>query len=219
MRLLLFSLIVANLLFFAWAQWVDVPQTGSVATAALPALQIAPAHAQPAASIAAPSQPTAACYSIGPYADADSATRVTLALQGRGFAPRQRNAARNEITGWWDYIAPLKNAAETNRARTALEAAGIKDVEVMSEPEYAGRISVGLFNDEDHAQKRAVTVRALGYTVEVEPRQRQWNDYWLDVDPPAAAPTLALDDPALANGSTLQKAACAPAETAQPATG
>ena len=62
--------------------------------------------------------------------------------------------------------------------RTALEAAGIKDVEVMSQPEYAGRISVGLFNDDEHAQKRAVAVRAMGYVVEVEPRQRQWNDHY-----------------------------------------
>lgn len=164
-------------------------------------------------------QPAASCFSIGPYADAASATRVATVLQGRGLSAQQRAAVRAETSGFWDYIPPLKNAAEASKAQKALERAGVKEVDVMSQPEYAGRISVGLFDDEAHAKQRAVEVRALGYTVAVEPRQRQINEYWLDLSPSGSAPAVAIEDATLSNGSTLQKTACPAAGTAAPPAG
>jgi len=249
-RLLIFSLVVVNVLFFAWAQWIDVPATASVAKPDLPALQLAPSasgsapegapEGPPAGSVPTSSVPVSAagpatpapdavaasgamggapagasCFSIGPYADAQSAARVAGVLQGRGLGAQQRMAPHAETSGFWDYIPPLKNAAEVSKARQALERAGIKDVDVLSQPEYAGRISVGLFDDKDHADKRAADVRALGYTVDVEARQRQGSEFWLDLSPAASAPAVALDDAALSNGATLQKTAC-PAPGAAP---
>ncbi len=119
MRGLLLALVLANVAFFGWAHWVDVPQAAPAAASApaLPLLALAgsgnaaagttaavPAQpGPPATSSAAQAPPTAPggpgqgangeqarCRSLGPFTDAAGARAVADELRARKLAPRNR---------------------------------------------------------------------------------------------------------------------------------
>ena len=120
MRGLLYLLLLANVAFFGWARWIDVPPAaqgtanaaGTAGAATLPMLALADAGAAPgnaspgpanvagaaagAASAPVPSgarsgqDAPARCRSLGPFAGAAAAAAAAGALRERGLAPHER---------------------------------------------------------------------------------------------------------------------------------
>lgn len=204
MRAAFFLLLFANLVYLAWAQWIDVPQpvTANDVYAKLPRLKLvgeqpAEEHRPPSGSarktaLQAPSPVEAAaaarCLSVGPFDDEAGATRGASLLREKGLAPRQRSQQGEVSKGFWVYIGDLKSDRDVSQVLRTLEQSHVDDAKVM--PDTAPdtrRVSIGLFTDRDRADRRAQSIKKLGLEPAVAERRVPGTAFWMDVDIPAGA--------------------------------
>lgn len=202
MRIAFLALLFLNLVYFAWAHWIDAPRPAppNEAIARLPQLKLADElppsqRAQPdTAQKMALSQPTV-CLSVGPFGDIANSAQAAALLRAKGFDPKQRAEAAQTSSGYWVYVNGLKTQAEADKALATLEKSGIKDALVMPQTADAGRrLSLGLYSDRGRADRRAQTVRAAGLEAEVAERKLPGTVYWVDLVPPAGMTTVPLED-------------------------
>jgi hypothetical protein len=185
------AMLLVNLAYFAWAGWIDVPRTSPVNAAVekLPRLKLVSELPPAQGSAAAPRRTaynelsdTAACMSVGPFPDILSSAQAAEILKAKGFEPRQRAAVGDMLAQYWVSVAGAKSDAEAQQVLKTLAARGIRDAEAMpDDPNHL--ISVGVFTDRDHAQKRAEAVRELGYAADISERQLPAAVYWVDLTP------------------------------------
>jgi hypothetical protein len=203
MRALLYALLLSNVLFFTWAHWIDAPRPG--AHRSIPLLAAAAANtaaaggaasatssggtAGAAAGTGAASASGARCASLGPLAAAVDATALRVALQARNLQARERQATALQTEGYWVYIDKLNDAQSRARALQRLGSAGLRDAAALAD---SGQVSVGLFNEQAGADKRAAAVRAAGFEPVIEPRSHSVEQFWLDVNLPADVPLPAV---------------------------
>jgi hypothetical protein len=228
-RTAFFALLLVNLVFMAWAHWIDVPFEPPVnqADARLPHLVLTsevparpPAEAQApvpavAASAGEASLPTATpaarrCVSVGPFNDLAQETRALSLLQERGFTPQQRAEEGDIRDGFWVYVGGIKTPADETKTLRALQDAGIADARAMGAADDGRRVSVGLFTDRSRAERRARAVEHLGFSPDIVERYRSGTIYWVDLDlgtSDAAVPTQGLA-PADQGGSRIQVRVC-----------
>jgi hypothetical protein len=201
MRVILLLLVLANLLFFAWANWIDRP-AARARIAPVPALQLAPAAAQPAA--AGPAR----CRSLGPYADESGAAAAAAALTRRGIAAHARRVDATAADGYWVYIVAAEPALQ-QRVLQQLARAGVRDAAVVASDAAGGRVSVGVFTEQKGAEERAAAVRRAGLEPVLEPRQKTASAWWLDLTLAARDVAPRADDAELGGaGAALQWRDC-----------
>jgi hypothetical protein len=219
-RIVVFVLIGLNVLYLAWAGWIDTPVPVPPPAAAnadpLPQLRLASEalpHSVAAGTSASPqtadgaasalTQPvmstsaanTERCVSIGPFNDLAQAARGAALLRERGFAPKQRAEQGEMWEGYWVSVGELRTTADEAKLMKALERVGIRDARVMPDEPGGPRVSVGLFSERERADKRAQAVKKLGYAAEVTERTQPGTVYWVDMDVGAnerAVPTEGL---------------------------
>jgi len=211
LRSLFLLLLLANLIFFAWANFIDVP-AGPAANDSLgrvPRLQLLgearsqdrPAH--PASSPAAQhslvpagdptsgraAQPpltqvadTGRCVTVGPFDDPEVAREASALLERHGFTPRSRTEAGATGPGYWVFVAGLESSSQAATALRRLERHGISDAKIMPVASTGGRrISVGLFSQRADAQRRALSVRRLGLDAHIDADLPASVVRWIDV--------------------------------------
>jgi hypothetical protein len=225
-RLVFLTLLVLDIAFFAWSQWIDVPAPAVLTPkpgAALPSLQLVgaastPAQLRPApaAESQAPAPPPPAeserCRSVGPFDDALAASAESDRLRARGWQPRQRSAESQVPDGYWVYLRDLKDPAAQRSAINRLGAAGIHDAAAVTD--QVDRVSVGFFADQAHAARRAEQVRTLGFKPILDVHQRSATQNWIDFtlkagEPePTVADVLAEQAAAAASGAGPQLIPC-----------
>ena len=204
MRAAFFLLLLANLAFLAWAEWIDAPQPAPIneAYARLPRLklihELPPEESRPSSNNARktalevpPPSLAASCISVGPFDDEASATRSATQLRDKGFTPRQR-AEQGEVSkGFWVFIGGLKTDRDVAQVLRTLQQSHIDDAHVMPDTGDLHQVSVGLFSDRDRADHRAQSVQKLGLQPEVAERKQPTTVFWMDVNVPAgtASPT------------------------------
>ena len=214
-RIAVISFLFVNLVFMAWAHFIDVPAEPAVnqADAHLPRLvlaseahtQSATAPAVAAASVPASEGSTATetpaakrCVSVGPFNDPAQETRAASLLQERGFTPQQRTEAADVRDGYWVYLGGIKTAADEAKALHVLQEAGITDARAVPASEDGRRVSVGLFTERPRAERRARAVQHLGFSPDIVERRRSGTIYWIDLDlgtSDAVVPTEGLASP------------------------
>ena len=195
LKALVLALILANALYFLWADEVAKPASPAGERAApTPTLklasEVAPAAAappsEPASVAAAPaaSTPAAAprCISIGPFLDVAEAARAAATLRGGGYQPRQRAAQGDVWAGVWVYLALPSSPAAAASMQQKLRAAGIDDALEMPGPNDAPVMSLGLFSEPKRAETRIRLARSAGFSPAVTDRKRTGDVYWVDVD-------------------------------------
>jgi sporulation related protein len=210
-RIAFFVLLALNLVYLAWAGWIDAPAEVPVVTSTNtgPPLQtlmlvreasaressasLAESLSQPVGPSAREAQalpavtdatPAASdrCVSVGPFNDLAHAARGAALLRERGFDPRQRAEQGETWEGYWVSVGGLRNPAEENKVVAALTRAGITDARAMPDSDGSRRVSVGLFSEKDRAEKRAQAVKKLGFKAEVTERRQPGTVYWVDLD-------------------------------------
>jgi cell division septation protein DedD len=202
-RIAFYVLLAVNLVYLAWAGWIDAPRPPAVAAKTRPALpelklateatssdqtRLASATApagQPVATLASSDEPAGAsntrCVSIGPFSDLTHAARGAALLRDRGFNPKQRAEPGEMWEGFWVYVGGLKSAADEAKVVKTLERAGLNDAHAMPDSDEGRRVSVGLFTEKDRAEKRAAAVKRLGYAAEIVERKQPAPVYWVDL--------------------------------------
>jgi len=193
-RNLFLALLSANLLFLAWAHWVDTPPepTRQDSVARLPRLLLvteAPPAPKPTSDSAQKmvfrqAEPAATCTSIGPFNDMASAARTAAMLTDRGFTPRQRAEEGETVEGYWVYVGGMQTDDDVTRVVQRLDKSGFTDAHVMKESGEGRRVSVGLFSKRERADRRALAVQHMGLNPEIAERRFPGTVYWVDISSP-----------------------------------
>jgi hypothetical protein len=204
MRIAFLVLAAVNLLFLAWAHWVDSPgeATASDGLSRLPRLQLATEAptdhkgSDGAVQKMALRQPEAAqsCKSVGPFSDTSGAARAAAVLADKGFTPQQRSETGEVVEGYWVYLTGMKNDDEVTDVVDKLGTAGFVDAHVMKASATERRVSVGLFGKRDRADRRAWAVQhSLGIQPEIGEKKTAGTLYWVDVVLKPGMPELSVD--------------------------
>lgn len=193
MRAVFFLLLFANLVFVAWAEWIDVPPAAPAndSYAKLPRLKLVdemprgqktPPPGNARKTVLEPPAPASRCVSIGPFLDEPSAARGSSILQEKGFNPRPR-AEQGEVSkGFWVYLSDLKTDREVTRALRSLQQSHVEDAHLTPDSGDVNRISVGIFSERDRAERRAQSLRKLGLEPQIAERKLPGKIFWMDVD-------------------------------------
>jgi hypothetical protein len=227
-------LILANLAFAAWALLIDQPEDGPPARdiTHLPRLVLAsePVPAATSASAAkggsggaatARAAANAHCVTVGPFSDLAIAAAAASLLQDRGFAPIQRDEPGPDLIAYWVYLDSVPTDAAVARLLQKLHDNGVADARVMpvATPTETRRISVGLFNEQDGAERRVRQVKNLGLVPAIAEQHQSQATYWVDINlssPGQGVNTEGLLPPPLANAHLDLRDCPAPASSAPP---
>lgn len=205
MRALVLLLLLANLLFAAWAHWV-APSRAPAAGRATPsatdpgAIRLlreaqVPSLAEGAAVGAALDLADTAlvCVSVGPYLERSLAQQAEARLARLGFAVRLRESREPVRIGDWVRVEDLATPEDAANALAQLKAAGIADAYVLTEDEAPGTvISLGVFSEPERAEQARAIAKMSGFEPRTVERTREADVSWLDIDRQASAglPTL-----------------------------
>lgn len=199
MRIAFYVLLLANLLYLGWSEWIDVPAPPAPSSiAGLPRLTLVsdlpPARRAALASKMSLKTPASQCVSVGPFNDPAVAARAIAALRAKSFAPQQRVAESPAIRRFWVYLDGFTSDAAEMRVLHRLERAGIDDAEAMPVAAGGRRVSLGLFFERDRAQSRAKAVRRIGFKPAITERMLPATVYWLDLTLPGGSAPVPLKD-------------------------
>jgi hypothetical protein len=220
-RVIFFALLLVNLLYMGWAEWVDVPAPPAASSiAGLPPLKLAsdlsPANrAARASKMALQTAAPPVCVSVGPFDDLAVTGKAATLLLAKGYAPQQRTTEAPAVRRFWVYLDAFRSDASEMRVLHRLEKAGIDDAEAMPVAAGGRRVSLGLFPDDKQAQARLRVVRAMGFKPLMTERMLPAPVYWLDLTlPNGSAPVPLKDVSALepaGTGSSISVQPCASA--------
>lgn len=199
MRAAVYALLLANLLYFGWAEWIDVPPPPARSSIAglrqLTLLRDLPPDKRAAlASKMALEKPATECVSVGPFDDPAIAVKAATVLQAKSFAPQRRSAESPAIRRFWVYLDGFKTDAGEMRVLHRLEKAGIDDAEAMPADAGGRKVSLGLFTSRDDAGRRETVVRAMGFKPAMTERMLPGTVYWLDLTLPNGLVAVPLKD-------------------------
>ena len=204
-RALFLLLLLANLLFAAWAHWVAPsrapaagrPTPSATDTSAIRLLREAPVQ-QDAASDGATasldlSDAAVACVSAGPYVQRPQAEQAEARLGRLGFAVRLRESRETVRTGYWVRVENLATPEDAANALAQLRAAGIADAYVLPDEAPGTVISLGLLTEMARADQLSAIARKAGFEPNTVERTREADVFWLDIDRQASAGLPSLE--------------------------
>ena len=228
MRAFFLLVVLANLAFFAWANFFSESDTQSdprplSRQVAPEKLRVLPstssgktspgAGAKPAVDTQAP-QPFAAktaCLELGAISAADLA-RASEALAPLSLGARLSQRQVDDAASWWVFIPPRGNKQDAQKKAAELKARGVDEYFILQDEgplRYA--LSLGVFKTEAAATSRLEALRAKGVkTAQVGPRETTLQKTYFQVrgvDDALAAKLRELAQPF--TGSELRE--CAPA--------
>lgn len=236
MRILITSLIFANLAFAAWALLIDRPGAAPAAhdISHLPGLVLvgeprpgaavstAGANHSVATRVGAGNGASAGahCVTVGPFSDVVFAAAADALLQTRGFKPIQRDEPGADQVAYWVYLDNVATDAAATRLLQRLHSSGLADAHVMpvATAAEARRVSVGLFNEQGGAERRARQVKALGLAPVITEQHQPQATYWVDINlasPAQSVSTEGLLPPSV--GAHLEIRDCPAAVSSSPA--
>ena len=166
MRLLVLILLLANLGFYVWAEYL--PGIGSTESHIVEQ-QIQPEaikvlQAQQVASLAknSESEKNIACLEWGAFslADGQRAQEITTALSPSVRITERR---QEEVAGWWVFMPPQGNRQAALQKIEEIKRLGITEYFVVQDdPKFRFAISLGIFRTEDAAKNRLEQLRERG---------------------------------------------------------
>ena len=184
MRAALLLLLLVNLAFFAWSQWL-APEEAR--------LPVSPKVDAPRLQLARETLPVAAgngtCVTVGPFATNELAARARQTLNDSGYTSLPREVETRVFEGYWVYLESPPTESGERRLLDRLRKGGIADAQAV-EVGSARRISLGVFSDETRAATQSEKVAKLGLLPQIEAREKPGTAIWLDL-------TLKSDSPPL----------------------
>jgi len=199
MRNLLLLLLLANILYFVWGNFVKQPEEAGVAVvdeADLgPPLEVsANRDAEVAASVGAvlgsgePSDLEAvvgrSCASIGPFRSNTDADTALTEYAGEGMRTELRSTQGEIFVGNLVQIRNTANNLGANEMLTKLHAGGLSDAYLVTSEEEGLYISLGLFGDLERAEKVELQAKSLDLPAEIVPKTREGTLFYVDIGLP-----------------------------------
>ncbi len=199
LRIVFIALLLVNLIYFAWANWLR-PPTPTIASTppSAPRLLLA--------SEASPLPPKR-CVTVGPFPDVAAAERAAKVLLDSGYEPTQREEQGKIVDGYWVFLPSPGDSRSEQRLLTLLRRGGVRDAYPVDDATIGRNLSLGVFSDPERARTQAARVSRLGVEAQISPRERDALVRWIDFRLRSDAPDL--DAAAFQIGGTqLEMRAC-----------
>ena len=193
MRTLFLLVVLANLAFFAWANFIGDLDTQSdprpisrqVAPEKLRILPTDPATKAAEVATANPPPETAgriACLEWGGFTRADAA-RAGEALAPLALGARLSQRQIDDSASWWVYIPSRPNRADALKKVEELKSRGVEEYFIVpDEGPFQYALSLGVFKTEAAAQSRLEALRAKDVrTAQVGKRETQLQKTYFQV--------------------------------------
>jgi hypothetical protein len=134
------------------------------------------------APVAAATDDDIICVRVGPYGTAEISTQIQKTLQSQVHSIELSTTEQSQPDATWVYLPPYATRADAEFVKTMLEKQGIKEHYVVgnTSPGYTHAISLGVYRNDQGAQKRLAELRSHGYhNVRAELRHKKVTLYWL----------------------------------------
>jgi hypothetical protein len=122
------------------------------------------------------------CFSLGPFADAGAAQAAIAKLQDAALRSHAREAKGIASGSFSVYLPPQPNRAAAQALARRIGEAGFGDILVVGEGDMANGIALGLYHNQEGAQRRLAALQAAGFPAQMrasgEESPSQW---WADV--------------------------------------
>jgi hypothetical protein len=199
MKNLLLLLVLANVLYFLWGMYQEEPPTPGSAivdeTDFGPPIEVAATpDAETVASVGAmlgAGQPGdleavvgRACVTIGPLREQTDADAALLEYSGEGMKANNRSMDAEVFVGHWVQIRGVESDSAASDMLDALSEGGLPEAYLVRTDEEGLKISLGVFDDMDGAEKVELRARSLGYVADVSPRMAERTVYFVDLGLP-----------------------------------
>lgn len=205
MRYVIYMLVVANCLYFAWNMTGDAPdaevvhvlpplppEVRSLTTVQEGGAGSDSANVSDLEKLTAGQPPGAgvplSCHALGPFMVAAEMQAASERLGELGFESQSRSSDVQKQIGYWVYL-PTLGHEQALQVVEVLKENKIKDYFVGAED----FVSLGIFRELASANKHSARIRELGFEPLIEPRYSTRSVHWLDLedfDVSAAQPIL-----------------------------
>jgi hypothetical protein len=196
MKNLLLLLILANILYLLWGMVRDEdPQPGVAIVAEEdlgPALDVsADRDGDTIASVGAvlgagdPSDLEAivgrSCVTIGPFTVRSDADTAVLEYTNQGMRAALRYEQGQIFVGHWVQIRNVPDVETANEMLETLQAGGLADAYLVRTEDEGLKISLGLFGEEDRAERVELQARSMDLPADITPRMREDTIVFVDI--------------------------------------
>lgn len=186
MRWIAYLLVAVNLLTFAWlSQHQESRSAGretpdhAATTDGVNTIRLL-SELEPVTKVAArtqfPLQAAGRCHAIGPFKDRGAVDDALARMKDLGMEGTARLDKVNVKTGYWVHFKSMPTR-EVENIIQVLKDNDIKDYHRNDRNE----LSLGIYNRLQGAERRQMSIAALGYSPLVGPLFRNQNRYWIDV--------------------------------------
>ncbi len=138
------------------------------------------AEADRAAKVAAPPQPVALCYKVGPFEKRTKPLEMVEMAERNGFDTAITARQVERFFGEWIYLADYDTLRAARADVAVLKREGIKDIAIARLDDGRLVISLGIFGQQATLEERLREVEALGYVNhQRRKRYRKAEEFWL----------------------------------------
>ncbi len=150
------------------------------------------------------------CQLAGPFGDEATAGRKADALRAQGLEVKVEERSTLVQKGLRVLSEQLVSRAAALALQQRLQAAGIKDLYVVTRGQYADRVALGLYKNERPAQERVDQLTAMGFRPEIRPWLAREDQYFLAVRgvPSAEGAKVLGALPVAATDGSVEKGTC-----------
>jgi len=184
MRTFALLLVLVNVCFLFWAQFIDVADQNAGAAATMDdnshRLQLATERSQ-SAMVTRRNVALQSCISIGPFAEVNDVNAVQQRLKEAGFNVALRTERGEVFAGYWVSLPAFSSRLEAETALAKLHTNGVGDAYLLTEETPPNVISIGLFSEQANAERRHDEVAKLGFSPTIQSRTKTGDQAWLDI--------------------------------------
>ncbi len=196
MKNLLLLLLLANLLYLLW--WLfdePTPQPGVAIISEAdfgPPLEIVPgSESIGVASVGAilgsgdasdlEAVVGRSCVSIGPFMDEEEASTAQDFYSGEDLLTNAREVEEEVFVGHWVQIRNVEDEAAGGSILDSLADGGLDEAYLVRTEEEGLKISLGVFDDVEGAEKIELEARSLGFAADISPRMAERPVRYVDI--------------------------------------
>ncbi|MEQ8207211.1 MAG: SPOR domain-containing protein, partial [Woeseia sp.] len=187
MRNLLLLLLLANVLYYMWGQFVASPDGAGVAMVTEsklgPKLQLADAKSIESAVentdeaiVTRPSDIEAhfgrSCVTIGPLRESSEADGALADIEDEGLQGTVRATQGEVFVGHWVQVRGIPDRDTANEMLGKLRDGGLGEAYIVETPEEGIKISLGLFGDISGAERIELQAKSMDLPAEITNRMR-----------------------------------------------
>ena len=158
----------------------DSTQTKSSTTASVSTPSVA-IQSKPIPEGQAAKSKEAACFTLGPFTSASTASRTAQSISALGVLVERRQETQRSPKGYWVYLPASASYQAAKRKVVELQKKGLTDLFIMGKGGHKNAISLGLFKSKDVAEDRFQQIKNLGLKAVFETQYRLSQQAWLDM--------------------------------------